>query len=253
MEVRPRGPASCPGATPRLGHERAEPGLSALARTPSPSFAWSLRVPEHADDPIKPPVVENGPVEPLFAILAGGRGTRMGGGKASAELGGRPLISYPLEAAHAANAEIVIVAKPDTELPPVEVPILSEPERPIHPLRGIVTALQHAEGRPVVALAADMPFLTGELLAWIERLPDPLAVPSQMGRLHPLPGRYGPSLLDPLTSAMNAERALRETVASLGPRELTAGDLARFGDPERLLLNVNTPEDLARAEADLLG
>jgi molybdenum cofactor guanylyltransferase len=188
-------------------------------------------------------------MEPLFAILAGGRATRLGGDKVSATLGGRPLISYPLEAAHAANAEIVIVAKPTTELPQVEVQVLHEPPEPVHPLCGIVTALERADDRPVLVIAADMPFLTGELLAWIEGLEEPLAVPAYGGRLHPLLGRYDPSLLEPLTAAMKAERALQETVSELAPRVIERDELERFGDPERLLFNVNTPEDLARAEA----
>jgi molybdenum cofactor guanylyltransferase len=192
-------------------------------------------------------------MEPLFAILAGGRATRLGGDKVSATLGGRPLISYPLEAAHAANAEIVIVAKPTTELPQVEVQVLHEPPEPVHPLCGIVTALNRADDRPVLVIAADMPFLTGELLAWIEGLEEPLAVPAHGGRLHPLLGRYDPSLLDPLKAAMKAERALQEAVSELSPRVIERDELERFGDPERLLFNVNTPEDLARAEALLAG
>ena len=186
-------------------------------------------------------------MEPLFAILAGGRATRLGGDKVSAELGGRPLISYPLEAAHAANAEIVIVAKPTTELPEVEVRVVHEPPEPVHPLCGIVTALNLAGDRPVLVIAADMPFLTGELLAWIEGLEEPLAVPSYGGRLHPLLGRYDRSLLETLKTAMKAEWALQEVVGSLGPREITGAELERFGEPERLLFNVNTPEDLEAA------
>ena len=42
----------------------------------------------------------------LIAILAGGRGTRLGGDKARAELAGRPLISYPLAAAAAADGSL---------------------------------------------------------------------------------------------------------------------------------------------------
>jgi GTP:adenosylcobinamide-phosphate guanylyltransferase len=37
-------------------------------------------------------------------------------------------------------------------------------------------------------------------------------------------------------------------VASLDPYVLEEEELAAFGDPERLLFNVNTPADLARAE-----
>lgn len=190
-------------------------------------------------------------MEPLIAILAGGRATRLGGDKVLARLAGRPLISYPLEAAHAAVAEIVVVAKPDTELPELEVEVLREPAEPFHPLCGIVAALERAGEQPVIVVAADMPFVTGELLAWMEVLDDPLAVPRHGGRLHPLLGRYDGSVLEQLKSALKAEWAVQEVVASLGPRELTGDELEAFGDPERLLFNVNTPGDLAEAERAL--
>ena len=186
-------------------------------------------------------------MEPLIAILAGGRASRMGGKKATAELAGRPLISYPLEAAHAANAEIVVLAKPDTLLPALEVEVLREPSRPLHPLLGIVTALERAGDRAAIVVAADMPFVTGELLAWMEGLEGPLAVPSHGGRLHPLLGRYDASVLEGLRGALKAETALQRAVSELGPRLIEGNELERFGDPARLLFNVNTPEDLAEA------
>jgi molybdenum cofactor guanylyltransferase len=54
--------------------------------------------------------------EALGVVLAGGRGSRLGGAKPTAELGGRPLISYPLAALAAAGLEAVVVAKSDTDL-----------------------------------------------------------------------------------------------------------------------------------------
>ena len=35
---------------------------------------------------------------PVGVVLAGGQGRRLGGKKATATLGGRPLLSYPLQA-----------------------------------------------------------------------------------------------------------------------------------------------------------
>ena len=64
------------------------------------------------------------------AILAGGRGSRIGGDKALVQLGGRPLISYPLAAAKAAGLDAVVVAKRNTKLPPLDVPVLLEPDAP---------------------------------------------------------------------------------------------------------------------------
>jgi molybdopterin-guanine dinucleotide biosynthesis protein A len=192
-------------------------------------------------------------MEPLFAILAGGRATRLGGDKVTAQLAGRPLISYPLEAAHAAVAEIVVVAKPATELPELEVEVVREPPEPFHPLCGIVAALERAGEQPVIVVAADMPFVTGELLAWMETISEPVAVPRHGGRLHPLLGKYDGSVFEQLKSALKAERALQETVSELSPRLIEGDELETFGDPERLLFNVNTPADLAEAESALRG
>jgi molybdopterin-guanine dinucleotide biosynthesis protein A len=184
---------------------------------------------------------------PVGAVLAGGCGRRLGGGKPAVELGGRPLISYPLAAIAAAGLEAVVCAKPGEELPEVGVPVLCEPEAPRHPLCGIVTAL--GEDRPVVAVACDLPFATPGLIELLAEAPEPLVVPTIEGRMQPLLARYEPSLLPRLEAALEREDPLTRIVESLRPRLLTEDELARFGDPRRLLLNVNDPDDLQRAEA----
>jgi molybdopterin-guanine dinucleotide biosynthesis protein A len=188
-------------------------------------------------------------VDSLIAVLAGGRGERVGGAKPSLQLGGRPLIDYPVSAGLEAGADVVVVAKPSTALPPTEAAVLREPEEPRHPLCGIVAALREADGRAVIAVGCDLPFVTAELLGWLARLPEPLAVPELGGRLHPLLARYGPGLLAQLERALEGGRPLQEAVRELGPRLIGEEELRRFGEPGRLLFNLNTPEDLARAEA----
>jgi molybdenum cofactor guanylyltransferase len=192
-------------------------------------------------------------VDPIVAILAGGRGSRLGGAKPLTELLGAPLISYPLAAVAAAGLDPIVVAKPDTELPPLECRIVREPAAPRHPLCGIVAALNAATGRAVVALACDMALADAALLAHLAAADDPLAVPAPGGRLQPLHARYGPELLPQLEAALKREEPLRRTVEQLSPRLLEDRELARFGDPEQLFLNVNDADDLRRAEAILAG
>lgn len=185
----------------------------------------------------------------MGAVLAGGAGRRLGGAKATAELAGRPLISYPLAAFAAAGIEAVVVAKPDTELPPLDCEVLTEPEEPRHPLAGIVAALGAAGERPLVVLACDMPLANPELLAALAAAPEPLVVPSPGGLPEPLHARYAPALLPALTRALAERAPLRQTVAALGPRLLGEAELARFGPVDRPFFNVNDAADLARAEA----
>ena len=73
---------------------------------------------------------------PLAVVLAGGRSSRMGSPKALVELGGRPLVAWVLAAALEAGLEAVVVAKPGSPLPPLDVPVWPEPEQPLHPLTG---------------------------------------------------------------------------------------------------------------------
>lgn len=201
----------------------------------------------------------------LGAVLAGGRGSRLGGGKAWVELGGRPLYAYPLSAIEAASLDPVVCAKRGeapprpsrgsfvrshtTKEPRNEVRVLEEPDEPRHPLCGIVAALRAGEGRPVIVVACDMPFVTPGLLAFLAEVDDPLVIPVVDGRLHPLLGRYTPPLLPELEAALEREAPLTRTVESLSPRLLGEEGLARFGDPRRLLFNVNDPDDLRKAES----
>jgi len=176
----------------------------------------------------------------LVAVLAGGRGRRLGGAKAVAELGGRPLVAWPLAAA--AGMDAVVVAKRSTELPNLDVPVWLEPDEPAHPLTGLVRALEG--GRPVVAVGCDMPFVTPELLAALAAFGG-AAAPVVDGRLEPFPARYEPAALPALRAALAREAPVRAVLEELAPAEL---ELAAFGDPARLVWSVNTPDDLAAAE-----
>lgn len=199
----------------------------------------------------------------LGAVLAGGRGARLGGEKAWVELGGRPLYSYPLAAIEAAGLDPVVCVKRAQELPPLpsrgsfvvseatkeprdQVSVLREPDEPRHPLCGIVAALR--VGRPVVVVACDMPFVTPDLIAFLAAATEPLVVPLIGDRLQPLLARYVPALLPELEAALMREEPLTRTVEALRPRLLDEEELSRFGDPHRLLFNVNDPGDLREAE-----
>jgi molybdenum cofactor guanylyltransferase len=186
----------------------------------------------------------------LGAVLAGGRGSRLGGAKATTALAGRPLLAYPLAALAAAGLERCVVAKPGSELPELSgVRLLLEPESPRHPLCGVVAALREGGGRAVLAMPCDMPLLEPALLAFLASAPQPLVVLSRRGRIQPLPGRYAPALLPALEAALEREEPLRHTVEALGARVLGAEEVERFGDPRRLLFNVNGRDDLQEAES----
>ena len=102
--------------------------------------------------------------EPIGVILAGGRGRRIGGAKATVQLCKKPLICYPLAALQDALADVAVMAKLETKLPSLPgLTVWVEPDAQQHPLVGIVRALALAEGRPVVICAVDLPFVSSSM------------------------------------------------------------------------------------------
>jgi molybdopterin-guanine dinucleotide biosynthesis protein A len=176
----------------------------------------------------------------------------MGSPKAIIELASRPLVSRVVGTVGSAGLDPVVVAKPDSVLPKLDCRVLSEPSEPHHPLTGIVTALGASAGRGVVAVACDMPLVPSKLLTWLAQLEEPVAVCEIGGRLEPLLGRYSPEVCEPLQESLAAGASMRDAVAAVDPYVIAEDRIARFGDPERIFFNVNTPDDLVEAER-LLG
>jgi molybdopterin-guanine dinucleotide biosynthesis protein A len=187
----------------------------------------------------------------IGVVLAGGASSRMGVSKATIELAGIPLAERALRPLRAAGLEVAVVAKEGDALPPLEVPAWIETRTERHPLAGVLEALERAGGRAVLVCACDMPFVTPELVAHLAGRAG-TAVPEAGGRLHPLLARYDPVVADTLSVALALRAPLHEAVRRAGAEVVLEAEIARFGDPERLLFNVNTPADLARAE-ELLG
>jgi molybdenum cofactor guanylyltransferase len=189
----------------------------------------------------------------LVAVLAGGRGRRIGGAKPTRMLAGRPLIDYPLAAARVAGLQAVVVAKRDSELPAgLAATTILEPDEPRHPLCGALAALEHAArlgpATAVVLVGCDTPFLAPSLLGWLAGAHRGAVLLELEGRAQPLPARCLPEHAALLHEALARQAPLGEALRSLGPELAGERELARFGDPRRLFLSVDRPEDLAGAE-----
>jgi molybdopterin-guanine dinucleotide biosynthesis protein A len=184
-------------------------------------------------------------------VLAGGQGRRLGGDKAVVQLDGHPLLAYPLAALRAAVGDVAVAAKRATALPPLrpDVEIWLEADEPRHPMAGVVRALRGARGRPVLAVAVDLPFAGPDLLRAIAATRAPrgaaAVVPRAGGRLQPLCARYEPEALKALADFDPAARAT-DLALALDPLIVDI-------DEDEAFLNINAPEDLLRASALLHG
>jgi molybdopterin-guanine dinucleotide biosynthesis protein A len=190
------------------------------------------------------------PGPPVGVVLAGGRGRRLGGDKATVELEGRPLILYPLEALHEVCDDVVVVAKRDTLLPPLTgiAEVWIEPDHPQHPLTGISHALDLAMGRPILVVPVDFPLMDAATLRAIAHT-DPegaaAVVPQVHGRLEPLCALYLPRATAGI-AAFDPDGRAPAIVEGLGICEIEPADPTAFYDVDR-------PEDLLQVSVLLKG
>ncbi len=184
----------------------------------------------------------------MGAVLAGGRGRRLGGAKATAMLCGRPLLAWTLDPVRAALARVAVVTKPETVLPPLPrgVQVWREPSVVCHPIVGVLEALYRARGAAVVICAVDLPLVSAAVIELLASTPAdgaPAVIAGAAGRVQPLLARYEPAAAAGLRRAPS-QAPLTATVMGLDPRVVAVD--------EQALVNVNTAADL-RATARLLG
>jgi molybdopterin-guanine dinucleotide biosynthesis protein A len=119
-------------------------------------------------------------------------------------------------------------------------------------LIGIHAALVHAAA-DVVVVAWDMPFVPAPLLdALRRRLHGPVGAVIPVGAHGPEAAcaAYAASALPHIERRVKSGELKLASLVDAIPNvdRMSASDLARFGDPEVMFLNVNDPDDLARAE-----
>lgn len=193
-------------------------------------------------------------------VLAGGRASRFGGDKLSAELRGRPLLHHAILAVATVSDEVVVVVGSDGARPSlpsgsaVRVRVVRDAVADRGPLAGLDAGLAAARGGLAILVGGDQPSLVpallDELLLWLDsaagsRRLDAVVL-AEDGRMRPLPAALRVSTVRPAVSAMLEGEVLslmglfeRLRVGTLEPERW------RLLDPHGASLrDVDTPEDL---------
>jgi molybdenum cofactor guanylyltransferase len=185
------------------------------------------------------------------AILAGGQARRFGGrDKGSLRVGGRTILEQQLEVLSRLTNEILLIGRVGDD---IGAGIRCVPDRVPQsgPLGGLDTALAAARDDRVIVVACDMPFLTAEFLENLVALSHSVdaVVPRTERGYHPLCAVYGRSC-HPAVIRRLAERRLKmlDLLEDLKVHVVDRENVALFGG-ERLLANVNTPDELRDLEA----
>jgi molybdopterin-guanine dinucleotide biosynthesis protein A len=193
-------------------------------------------------------------METLGVLLAGGRGTRLGGGapKAMIEIGGRTLLGHALAALVPVCDEVVIAVPEDMPLPPVHHRRVTDSGE--GPLGALVVALDGADWERAVVLGVDFPLIRGATLRGLAtRLgTSDACVPKPRGTAQPLAAVYAPSARPLLAAAWrDGERSLLRALGRLDVRWVHDAELESLPGGSGSFLNLNTPGDAAEAERRL--
>lgn len=198
-------------------------------------------------------------MEATAVVLCGGQTRRFGGEKAHALVDGRRVIDRVVEAVRPLAGRVVLVASAEkTGLAvPDDVVVVPDAYPGSGPLGGICTGLQQVPSDLAVVVGCDLPFLSEGLLRFLlDRAEGFDAVVPRLadGRWQTLHAVYARTCLGEMERQLAAGRLSvwrvleRLHVGRVGAEE------CRAIDPDLLsFFNLNTPEDLARANRIAAG
>lgn len=193
---------------------------------------------------------------PLGVIVAGGSAERMGGAdKPLLSLNDRPLVEHVVERVRPQLSGLALNVRPErsdryTDVGGGDLPLLFDSfDGRSGPLGGVLAGLRWAatEGTSewLASFPSDTPFLPRDLVSRLMRKADNSipVVAKTGGRIQALCALWPVSCRDRLREGVEAGRykSLWWTLAELGARECVF-------DEEEAFFNVNTVEDLTRAE-----
>ncbi len=184
-----------------------------------------------------------------LALLAGGMSTRMGEDKAFATFHDGTLLEWMRDRTARLFRHVFVVTKDPSRFHGLGLPLVNDALEARGSAVGVYTAVLAAPTERVLCLACDMPLITPRLL---RALVDgsygfDVFVPRHGGYLQPLCAVYSKQTLSAyLDFIRSGGRRIFDIYPDLHTGYLEMDD-GRYGDPETLFTNVNTPEELTAA------
>lgn len=186
-------------------------------------------------------------------VLAGGRGTRMGGvDKGFVEVAGRPMIEYVIEALVPQVDVLLVSANRNQErYARYGHPVIGDDAQGFQgPLAGMASALRRADAEYLVTVPCDSPLVPPDLVerlrARLDEAGAEICCAHGGGRMQPVFCLLRTDLA-PSLDAFLAGGGRKIDAWFAGHRTVTAD----FSDRPDAFLNVNAPEDVRAMEAEL--
>lgn len=180
-------------------------------------------------------------------VLAGGKSRRMGTDKTQISWGAGTLLTHALDRMEQVVKEVLVVGGPGTG----SLDTIPDSQHDSGPLAGIDAALARTNTEWNLFLALDLPLISSallDLLADCTTTQASVVVPRVVGALQPLCAVYRRTLRSVCRERLQAgDLSILHLLAGVETRIMEEGELRSHGFTPEMFLNVNTPEDLARA------
>ncbi|HLA80917.1 MAG TPA: molybdenum cofactor guanylyltransferase [Thermoleophilia bacterium] len=188
-----------------------------------------------------------------LAVLAGGQSTRMGEDKAFALFQGGTLLEWMRDRFGRLFPHVFVVARRPDRFHDIGLPVVTDALPESGSVVGVYTAILAAPTERVLCVACDMPFVTTQFLLELADGSEGFDVfaPRHGDYVEPLCAVYGKRTLDPYRQLISSGgRRLIAIYADVRTGYLNMDD-GRHGDPDKLLMNLNTPAEMHAAAARL--
>jgi molybdenum cofactor guanylyltransferase len=171
--------------------------------------------------------------------------------KALLEVGGRSIVAQVAETLKGLFTEVLLITNSPEDFRFLGLPMFGDRIPDHGSLGGLYTGLSVCSGDYGFLVACDMPFLRQDVISYMLDKIDgqDVIVPRIRGWLQPLHALYSRSCLPLIEEGLGEENLkIINFFNKALLLEISEESLAQFDPLFRFIINVNTPEDLARAQ-----
>lgn len=184
-------------------------------------------------------------------ILSGGKSSRMKVNKAFVTIDNQPMIELVIKKLQPLFTEIIVVTNKPEDYSGLGVKTATDLVVGQGPLGGIQAGLIAATNQHSFVMACDMPFVEPALISYLvgESHDYDVVVPQIGDYFEPLHAVYSKNCLETIAACL--DRGVHKVYAfydQVNVKYVGLETLKNLVEPNKVFFNVNTPEDLTRAQ-----
>lgn len=181
-------------------------------------------------------------------VLSGGKSSRLGTEKGLARYGGKPLVTYSIDALKPLCGEILLSANNELEnYKKFGLEIIQDEIKGIGPMGGLLACLKKSQSRYNLVLSCDIPFVETDLLRYLLTQIENYQVVAPVhgeGLIEPLCGFYNTNVISELEKSVHSGNLkLMDFLDKINLKKVLIDIQLPFFN-EQLFFNINTANQI---------